>query len=153
MVISLGGAFWLTNMPVFQNALSRARLLSQSNRYDPFVAAGVHVITVQGEVRQAVLLPVDVNGGLCEWHRLAGDNACDHVPGLRDVGEDPCPAGSFRIEREYHSPPPAETNPYLTASSQRRPSGNSPNETYQSRPFHGSFALDVLPPVGSGARS
>jgi hypothetical protein len=61
--------------------------------------------------------------------------------------------GSFRIEREYHSPPPAETNPYLTASSQRRPSGNSPNETYQSRPFHGYFALDVLPPVGSGARS
>ncbi len=27
------------------------------------------------------------------------------------------PADSFRIEREYHSPPPAETNPYLTASS------------------------------------
>src|SRR5690242_13874265 len=62
------------------------------------------------------------------------------------------PVGSFRIEREYHSPPPAETNPYLTASSQRRPSANSPNETYQSRPFHGSFDLDV-PPVGSGARS
>src|ERR1039457_2613868 len=63
------------------------------------------------------------------------------------------PAGSFRIEREYHSPPPAETNPYLTPSSQQRPSGNSPNDTYQSRPFHGSFDLDVLPPVGSGARS
>ena len=38
--------------------------------------------------------------------------------------------GRFRIEREYHSPPPAETNPYLTASSQQRPSANSPNETY-----------------------
>ena len=50
--------------------------------------------------------------------------------------------GSFRIEREYHSPPPAETNPYLTASSQRRWSENSPNETYQSRPFQGCYPAE-----------
>src|SRR5687768_15620020 len=48
------------------------------------------------------------------------------------------PIGSERSVREYQAPPPAETKPYLRASSHERVLESSPNETYQSWPFHGS---------------
>src|SRR5262249_4922287 len=65
-------------------------VLEPSHRYDPLVATRVDVIAVQGKASQVVLLPVDVHGGLCEGHRVAGDDTHADVPALRDVRENPC---------------------------------------------------------------
>ena len=128
-------------------------VVEPSDRHDPFVAAGVYVIAVQGKVRQAVLLSVGVHGDLCEWHRLTGDNADAHVAGLRNPGEDPRPGRQLPDRAGVPLAASGGDEPVLDCIFPAAPSGNSPNETYQSRPFHGSLALDMLPPVGSGARS
>src|SRR5690242_17707849 len=61
------------------------------------------------------------------------------------------PTGRLRRVLEYQGRPPAETKPNLRASSQLRPLSYSPNETYQSRPFHGSRIPPLLGPPRPGA--
>src|SRR5665647_2907355 len=60
------------------------------------------------------------------------------------------PSGTERSDRLYHSPPPAETKPCPRASTHERVI-ESPNDTYQSLPFHGSFCRVDLPPGGPGS--
>jgi hypothetical protein len=87
------------------------------------------------------------------WHSpfsFKGRSACSaSVPAVVISSLSSCSSNPWvrssrwpQLYRENHGPPPADTKPYLLASSQTRWPESSPKATYQSCPFQSAFLFD-----------